>query len=148
MQAWYLLYSGNGKDKNTHLVALLEQLGIEVYQPMMTVYKVRQDRPGQFRRKSVPLFANYLFVRFDHSQLNFSHILRLSGASYFVRSCNRFATMPSEFIDQLKQRSSEKKSQRNTRNTKSKRLINLIKNEPRDAERVKLLHQSLVFHAR
>tara|TARA_B100001059_G_C17838669_1_gene590200 strand:- start:7448 stop:7894 length:447 start_codon:yes stop_codon:yes gene_type:complete len=148
MQTWFLLYSGNGKDKKGHLIALLEQQGIEVYQPMMTIYKVRQDRPGQFRKKSVPLFANYLFVRFDHSQLNFSHILRLSGASYFVRSCNCFATMPSEFIEQLKLHLSEKISRQGASHNDTKQLIKLIKDEPKDAERVKLLHQSLVFQTR
>ena len=145
MEAWYLLYSGKGKDKDKSLIQLLRELGIEVYQPMMHTYTIRKDRPGKYRKKSVPLFPNYIFVRFDCVIINFSRILSLDGASYFVRSCDRVATIPIDVIDPLKQSAQEKTFRNIPKVEGTTRLTTLIRKELKDAERIKLMHQAIDF---
>ena len=107
MEAWFLLYCDFGKNNNKDLIRLLEGFDVEVFQPMLNISKARKDRPGKFRKKNIPLFENYLFVRFDYSHLRFSQILCLSGVSYFVRSSNQLATIPVECISQLKKASND-----------------------------------------
>ena len=146
MEAWFLLYCDSGKDNNKDLIKLLEELDIEVFQPMLIIHKERKDRPGKFRKKDIPLFANYLFVRFDYSYLRFSQILCLSGVSYFVRSCDQFATIPSEYISQLK-KSSKSVAENAKFSLSNKRLTSLICSEPKSSERIRMMHKLIVYQS-
>ncbi|MEZ9360312.1 transcription termination/antitermination NusG family protein [Vibrio cyclitrophicus] len=139
MDCWYLLYCPKGKENNERLIRALEVFRVEVYQPMTSTFRSRRDRPGKFKLKRIALFPNYLFIRFDYTELAFSRIVSLEGVSGFVRSSNRIATLSNQAIADLKQSLASSESKKLYPGNGEDAISHLIWSEPKESERLKLL---------
>ncbi|OBT08606.1 transcriptional activator RfaH [Vibrio sp. UCD-FRSSP16_10] len=82
MKRWYLLYCKRGDQPRAKLH--LENQGVEVYYPKLTVEKrVR----GKCQQKEEPLFPGYMFVRFDFEQgPSFTTVRSTRGVADFIRN--------------------------------------------------------------
>ena len=102
-QKWYALYTRSRYEKRVE--KLLREAGVEVYLPLMTVYRRWSDR---MKRVEVPLFNAYLFVRTDPSdQLHYYSILQTPGVVRLITFEGQPVPVPDHQIEALQRLSAE-----------------------------------------
>ena len=72
--AWYVIHVRSRHEAKVELA--LQQNGLEIFAPRVTVCSRRQDRQLQLK---VPLFPGYLFVHTDLEPSNYHKIIKLHG---------------------------------------------------------------------
>ena len=102
MKNWYLVYCNVKNSRRDVLIRFLNSFEVEVFNPIMTYYKARKDRPGKFRKQTKSLFSNYMFIQFDCTKISFSKFDNIEGISYFLRSSGQIATIPEHLIENLR----------------------------------------------
>ena len=99
---WYLVYT-KPRSENKALSHLAEQ-GYQVYLPRCRIKKTRKG-------KRIPaieaLFPNYLFIKLDPEQDNWSPIRSTPGVNKLVRFGPLPTRVPDAFVEQLKAREDE-----------------------------------------
>ncbi len=102
MLRWYLVYTKQRSEriaKNS-----LEEKGLEVYLPMVKVWRVRRKR-----YEKEPLFPNYIFVHLDLEKDSIGAVRWAPGVRYFVRFDNSEGptVVPDEIIEYIKTKTGE-----------------------------------------
>jgi transcriptional antiterminator RfaH len=99
MVRWYLIHSKPCAE--TVAQANLERQGFVVYYPRLQQPVLRRER---WKEAIVPLFPRYLFLRLDDGLQCLSPVRSTVGVAGIVRFGNRFATVPDQFIVDLRAR--------------------------------------------
>lgn len=94
---WFIVYC-KSREENRALENLQNQK-IESFFPKIKKEKISR---GKKRICEESLFPNYLFVRVDQEDGNFSRIRSTRGINDFVRFGGKIKTVPEKLIEQLK----------------------------------------------
>lgn len=99
MERWFLLYY----QARWHIKVRqsIERIGVEVFNPMLTVMMPRADKVTAMRKREEPLFPSYMFLRFDPDLIHTSKITLLPGASHFVSFTGEPCVIPESVIATL-----------------------------------------------
>ncbi|MEZ8988757.1 transcription/translation regulatory transformer protein RfaH [Vibrio breoganii] len=99
MKRWYLLYCKRGDQERAQMH--LENQGVEVYYPKITVEKMVR---GKRQKRSEPLFPSYMFVRFDFEVgPSFTTVRSTRGVSDFIRNGVYPTELQGDLVYTLKQ---------------------------------------------
>jgi len=94
--AWYAIHTYSRQE--TKVEGHLQNRGLEVFLPRITVRSRRQDR---FRLLEVPLFPGYLFVQADLSTPVYYDILRNTGVVRILGLKRQCIRVPAETVFSL-----------------------------------------------
>lgn len=95
--SWYVVYSKPKQEFRA--LEQLENQGFVCFLPTLHVEKVTGARGSACVQ---PLFSRYLFIRLDTMAGNWSSIRNTRGVTGLVKFGDRFASLPDEFVDTLK----------------------------------------------
>jgi transcriptional antiterminator RfaH len=98
---WYLVRTKAGEERraNDHLIRLAD----DTFLPLM---KVHVRRWSKLVESIVPLFACYVFAKFDLER-DYKHVCHTSGVRYVVRNGDQPAVVPEWIILDLRARCAE-----------------------------------------
>ncbi len=98
MHSWYLIYT---KPRSERVVEhALQERGVEIFLPMVQVWRVRRRRIEQ-----EPMFPNYVFVRADLSNGDFAKVRWAPGVKYLVSfDGSGPLSVPDEIVEYLMER--------------------------------------------
>ncbi|MBY5921270.1 transcription/translation regulatory transformer protein RfaH [Ferrimonas balearica] len=102
MLGWYLLYCKGKKEATAR--AHLEQRNLGCFLPEAEVECIKR---GKRTKEMVPLFPNYLFVRFDPFQTPIRTVLSVPGVSSVVRTDGQMVPVDTSLVVGLRQRLSQ-----------------------------------------
>ncbi|MCL1077675.1 transcription/translation regulatory transformer protein RfaH [Parashewanella spongiae] len=98
MKAWYLLYC---KPKSE--VRAQQNLQIQEIETYLPLYKEQKKlRSGKTTEVKVPLFTNYLFIRFDPKVVPVSRIHSTRGVSQIVGCKEKMTPLDDELIESIR----------------------------------------------
>ncbi len=97
MDSWYLLFCKPRQEARAQVN--LQNRGMEAFFPLLKTEKLVK---GRRTFKESALFPNYLFVRLNPQQCNFSAVKNTRGVSGFVTYGAAYQRVPVELINQLK----------------------------------------------
>ena len=97
MKGWFLLYCKPKSEQRAQLNLGLQ--GLETYLPMVQVEKKEK---GLSQIKRIPLFPNYLFVKFDPKEFSVSKIHSTRGVSRLVDCSEQLIPLNDVLITRLK----------------------------------------------
>lgn len=102
MERWFLLYY----QARWHIRVRqsIERIGVEVFNPMLTVMMPRADKVTAMRKREEPIFPSYMFLRFDPDVIHTSKITQLPGASHFISFTGEPCVIPDKVITTLLER--------------------------------------------
>lgn len=97
MKAWYLLYCKPRSEARAQQNLALQNL--ETYLPMVAEEKSQR---GQKRICRVPLFPNYLFIKFDPSQTSVKQIHSTRGVNRIVNCQEKMTAIDDSIIHAIR----------------------------------------------
>jgi len=97
MESWYLLFCKSKQEQRAK--NNLENQGFEVFFPE---HKIERIANGRRSIRTSPLFPNYLFIKLDTQNCNFSAVKNTRGVSGFITYGQQFQIVPEQLIIQLK----------------------------------------------
>ena len=92
---WYAVYTSPRAEAK--VAERIEEIGVEVYLPMITELKQWSDRK---KKVTKPLFTSYVFVRIDNK--SFDKIKNIYGVVGFIRHIGQPAKIRDVEIDAIK----------------------------------------------
>ncbi|QIZ77468.1 transcription/translation regulatory transformer protein RfaH [Ferrimonas lipolytica] len=98
MQAWYLLYCKGRREKTVQ--QSFEHRQITCYVPEIEIEAIIA---GKKQRKMVPLFPNYVFVRFDPHISGYGEITRVPNVASIVRTNGELAPVELSLVVGLRE---------------------------------------------
>lgn len=96
MDSWYLLFCKPRQEERAKIN--LQNQGIEAFFPLLKTEKLIK---GRRTFKETALFPNYLFVRLNSQNCNFSAIKNTRGVSGFVSYGASYQIVPEQLINTL-----------------------------------------------
>lgn len=102
MLGWYLLYCKGKKESIARLY--LEQRSLSCFLPEAELECIKR---GKRTRETVPLFPNYLFVRFDPYQTPIRTVLSAPGVASVVRTDGQIVPVETSLVVGLRLRLSQ-----------------------------------------
>lgn len=97
MESWYLLFCKAKQELRAQ--TNLQNQGFEVFFPE---HKIERIVKGRRSIKTSPLFPNYLFIKLNTQNCNFSAVKNTRGVSGFVAYGSKFQIVPEQLISQLR----------------------------------------------
>ncbi len=99
MRSWYLVYTKPRFERVAE--SALRERGVEIFLPMIHVWRVRRKRVEQ-----EPMFPNYIFVRCDLLNGDFAKVRWAPGVKYLVSfDGSGPVSVPDDLIEYLRERS-------------------------------------------